>query len=236
MAPETSNAFLDKYLTPIAVLLAAIIIAGAVIFGGGVRERAEVGGNGAPSVSAEDIKTDGNPIVGDKNAPTTIVVFYDYQCPFCKQFELAVVPQLMEYVNSGKTKIVYKDFHFLGEDSLTAAVFGRALYDLYPDQFHPWFVAMMQAQDDEGDQGFGDIASIQELTAGIPGVDVARVMARMEENRAGYEAAIEADYNEGVSIGVNGTPSVVVGDQFLTGMSPAQFYGAITAALNEQLD
>lgn len=226
--------FMKQYLTPVAVLLAAVIIAFAVIFGGGARGTNPNDPNTVGQVNIENVSTD-SPIVGDEDAPATIAVFYDYQCPFCKQFELTVVPQLMELVESGQVKIVYKDFQFLGENSDTAAVYGRALYDLYPDRFHAWFVAMTNAQDDEGDRGFGDLASIQELTATIEGIDVARVTERMNENRAEYEAAIQADYTEGTSFGINGTPSVIVGDQLLTGLSPAQFLAAIQAELQEQL-
>lgn len=230
-----NEGFMNKYLTPIAVVLGAVLIGGAVIWSGGTRGANPNDPNAAPTVNIDEVATD-SPTVGDAGAPTTVAVYYDYQCPFCKQFELSVVPQLMEnYVATGKTKIVYKDFHFLGEDSMTAAVFGRALYDLYPDQFHTWFIAMANAQDDEGDEGFGDLASIQELTRGIPGIDVDRVTAQMEQKRSDYEAAIQADYEEGTSFGINGTPSIIVGDQLITGMAPAQFYAAIAAELDEQL-
>jgi protein-disulfide isomerase len=227
---------MGKYLTPVAVILGAVVIGGAVIWSGGTRGTNPNDPNAAPTVNIEDVATDTSPTVGDPGAPTTVAVYYDYQCPFCKQFELAVIPQLMEnYVTTGKTKIIYKDFHFLGEDSMTAAVFGRALYDLYPDQFQAWFIAMANAQDEEGDEGFGDLASIQELTRGIGGIDVDRVTAQMEEKRSEYEAAIQADYDEGTRFGINGTPSIIVGDQLLTGMAPEQFYQAIAAELDEQL-
>src|SRR6478609_1997152 len=89
--------FLEKYLTPIAVILAAIIIAIALFFGHGAGNNAgQQANNGAPSVDVKNIKTDGDPYIGDKNAPNTMVLFYDYQCPFCQQFEQAVSPKLIE--------------------------------------------------------------------------------------------------------------------------------------------
>jgi protein-disulfide isomerase len=80
----TKSAFMDKYLTPIAVLVAAVIIALALIYGhiGG----AATGGAGAPqpavSVNIKDVKTDGDPFIGKADAPVTVALFYDYQCPF----------------------------------------------------------------------------------------------------------------------------------------------------------
>lgn len=226
---------MQKYLTPIAVLLGAGLIAVALIWGGGVRGTNPNDPNAAPQVNIDDVATNNSPFIGDKNAPTTVAVYFDYQCPFCKQFELAVTPELMSYVTSGQTKIVFKDFHFLGEDSITAGLFARAFFEMYPDRFGEWFKLVMEAQDDEGDQGFGDLASIQQVTGTMSGVDVAAVTARMTEKEADYQRALKADYDEGVSFGVNGTPSVIVGDKLLSGMSPAQFIAAIKAELDAQL-
>lgn len=230
----TKDEFVQKYLTPVAVLLGAAVIAFALIYGGGVRGTNPNDPNAAPEVDINEVSTN-SPFIGDPNAPTTVAVFYDYQCPFCKQFELAVTPQLMEYVTSGKTKIVFKDFHFLGEDSITAALYGRAFFELYPDRFGDWFNLMMVAQDDEGDRGFGDLPSIQQLTRGMDGVDEARVTALMNEKKSTYEAAIRADYTEGVALGINGTPTVIVGKKLLSGRTPAQFYSEIVAELEAQL-
>lgn len=228
--------FLEKYLTPIAVLIGAVIIAFALMHGNSTTPSDQQGQAPAPVVDIKDVQTEGVPFIGNANAPTTIALFYDYQCPFCKQFEQAVSPQLMaNYVSSGKTKIVLKDFQFLGEDSSTAALYGRAVWEAYPDRFADWFKAMFDAQDDEGDKGFGDLASIEKLTKSVPGIDVAKVEKLMEQNKEKYQAAIDASRQEGATLGVNGTPSIIVGKKLITGMSPAQYYAAISAELDKQL-
>jgi protein-disulfide isomerase len=54
---------------------------------------------------------DDDPVLGDKNAPVTIVEFSDYECPFCKRHFDQTLPQLLKnYVTAGKVKIVYRDF------------------------------------------------------------------------------------------------------------------------------
>ncbi len=227
-----------QYLTPIAVLVAAVIIAGALIYGhaGGVATGGAAPTQPAVAVNIKDVKTDGDPFVGPANAPTTVALFYDYQCPFCKQFEQAVTPQLIKnYVDGGKTKIVFKDFQFLGKDSTTAALFGRAVWATYPDQFYPWFVAMFNAQDQEGDQGFGNLATIETLTKTIPGIDVAKVEANMTANSAAYQKAVDADRAEGAALGINGTPSIIVGTKLYTGLSTEAYYSGISAELNSEL-
>lgn len=229
---------MDRYLTPLAVLLAAVIIALALIYGHGVSTGAAGNQPAQPAVSVniKDVKTDNDPFVGPANAPTTVALFYDYQCPFCKQFEQSVTPQLIQnYVDGGKTKIVFKDFQFLGDDSNTAALFGRAMWELYPDKFYPWFKAMFDSQDAEGDQGFGDLASIQKLTATIPGVDVQKVTDLMNQKKDAYTKLIEADRAEGAALGINGTPSIIVGTKLFTGLSTAAYYSGISGVLDTEL-
>lgn len=233
-----NNVFVERYLTPIAIVLAAVVIAFAFIYGHGAGTGATTPtpSAGATGVDIKNVKTDGEPFIGNANAPATIALFYDYQCPFCKQFELNVSPQLLtNYVNNGKVKIVFKDFQFLGQDSMDAAVFGRALWESQPDKFYPWFVAMFNAQDEEGDQGFGNLASVDKLAATIPGLDVAKVDALIKSKRSAYEATIQADRAEGAALGINGTPTVVVGTKLLTGLSPEQFYSQIKAEVDSEL-
>jgi protein-disulfide isomerase len=117
----------------------------------------------------------------------------------------------------------------LGQDSDTAALFGRALWQLYPDKFYTWYQAMFAAQDAEGDQGFGDLASIETMTKTLAGIDVAKVDALMTSKKAEFTAAIEADRTEGGALGVNGTPAMIIGTKLLSGAVP---YDTIKAAID----
>ena len=112
-------------------------------------------------VHVKDVVTAGEPYLGDPNAPITIAFWSDFQCPYCKSFETGGIPQIptpaampeiiKNYVDTGKAKIVFKDFAFLGPDSSTAALYGRAVWNLYPAQYMKWRTAMYQAQDGEND-------------------------------------------------------------------------------------
>ena len=52
-----------------------------------------------------------DPVKGDPNARVTIVEFSDFQCPFCARFFEQTLPQIQqEYIDSGKVKLVFRDF------------------------------------------------------------------------------------------------------------------------------
>ncbi|MBP7741268.1 MAG: thioredoxin domain-containing protein [Candidatus Pacebacteria bacterium] len=233
MEQTKSSGFIEKYLTPIAVIVGAGIIALAFMFGqgGGAKPGAQ---QPAIAVDVKDVKTDGVPFIGSPTAPATLVVWFDYQCPFCKQFEQTITPQLIEnYVKTGKLKIVFKDFQFLGEDSVTASLFAHAVWESSPESYHEWLTAVMDAQDDEGDQGFGDLASIEKVTKEkVPAIDTEKVKALMVSKKAEYTKSMNDSRAEGSSFGINGTPSVIVGTKLLSGAVP---YATIAAAIDESL-
>ena len=230
MAETSGGTFADKYLTPLAVLVGLILIAVAIAFGGkGIADNRE----GAPqggAVDIQNVQTDASPYVGEENAPVVIAVWFDYQCPFCKRFELETLSRIYdEYVTNGQVRIVYKDYQFLGPDSATAALYARAVWEAYPDRFYEWFVAMAEAQDEEHG-GFGDLASITELTKNLGGMDTDRISRLMSENKSEYEAAIAADRAEGASFGINGTPGAIVGTSLIAGAQPYEKVKALVDA------
>src|SRR3989344_704183 len=53
---------------------------------------------------------DDEAVLGDENAPVTIIEFSDYQCPFCRKFWTETYPELKsQYVDTGKAKIIFRD-------------------------------------------------------------------------------------------------------------------------------
>ncbi|TSC70719.1 MAG: DSBA oxidoreductase [Parcubacteria group bacterium Gr01-1014_49] len=223
---ETTSKFL-----PIAVIVAGLLIAGAVVWNGS-RPSAGPGG-AAPKADIKNVKLDGDPFIGKADAAITIAFWSDFQCPYCKNFELGTLPQIItDYVDTGKAKVVFMDFAFLGSDSITAGLYSRAVWKLYPDQYYAWRTAVYTAQDEEGDRGFGDAESIDKITATIAGIDAAKVAADVKENASAYQAAMDADKAEAQKVGINATPSFVIGTQVIQGAYPyANFQAAIEEAL-----
>ena len=229
----------DNKFLPAAVLVAGLFIGGAVLWNGSNPTAAPVGGAApipaaAPSAAADirNVKTDGNPFIGQANAPVTLAVWGDFQCPFCKRFEAETLPLIIrDYVEKGKVKIVFFDFAFLGPDSTTAGQYNHAIWKLYPAKYAEWRAAMYGAQDAEH-SGFGNAASIDALNATIQGIDAARVAADVKANAGAYQALLDSDKAEAQKVGIGATPSFVVGKQMIAGAYPYEnFKAAIDAAL-----
>ena len=69
-------------------------------------------------------------VIGDPNAPITVIVYVDFQCPFCgKYFKETQETALNSYVKDGKIKLVSRDFAFLGDESLKSAEAARCAGD-----------------------------------------------------------------------------------------------------------
>lgn len=64
----------------------------------------------------------GSPLLGSPDAPVTMVEFGDYQCTNCNRYFHNTEPDILQnYVETGKLKIIFIDFAFIGPDSLIAA-------------------------------------------------------------------------------------------------------------------
>jgi protein-disulfide isomerase len=233
---NSGNTFWSQYLTPIAVVLGAVIVALALIFAGGSKtvQQAATTNTTTPAstVNIANVKTAGEPYVGSATAPVTMALFFDYQCPYCKQFDASVVPQLYaNYVQTGKLKIVFKDFDFLGPNSIQASEFARAVWALYPSQFYAWYTAVFTNQLEESRTADATyLPHLEKLTAAIPGIDVTKVLANMQQNQKQYDADIASNFSEGQADGIQGTPSVIIGTTLLQGNQTYQTIAALVDA------
>lgn len=228
----------NPLIIPAAIIIAGAIIAGALVIGLRSRSDTAMTANPQPQAAPADItkvKIAGEPTIGNANAPVTIAYWYDYQCPFCKQNEETAMPQVVkDYVETGKVKIVFKDFQFLGEDSQTLGKFSRAVWEAAPNKFYPWHKAIYDNQGTEN-TGWATQEKILSITTGVLGAtDTGTVAVLVKSNGAAYQKEIDADKAEGSAFGVNGTPGFIIGKQRIDGAVPyAQIKAAIETALTK---
>ena len=239
-----NNDAIQKLAVPIAIVIAGALIAGAVYFASIGRAPINAGAGAPPpqqAVNIKDVNIAGNPFIGNPDAPVVLAYWSDHQCPYCKAVEVGGIPQIpltpaipeliKDYVDTGKLKIVFKDYPFLGPDSTTAALYEHAVWELYPDKFYEWRKALMLAQDEENG-GFGNEESIVKLTNEISGIDGGAVKALVAKKTDVYTKSIEADRAEGASFGIQGTPGFITGTKLIAGAAdPSAFKAAIDAQL-----
>ncbi|MCM3715460.1 DsbA family protein [Alkalihalobacillus oceani] len=80
--------------------------------------------------------TEGQPTLGDANAPVSIVEFGDYKCPACKAWDESIFPQLTEdYIETGEVNYSYINTPFHGEESGLAALASESVWNQSPDDF-----------------------------------------------------------------------------------------------------
>ena len=73
-------------------------------------------------ITTQALILNGSPMMGNPNAPITIVEWGDYQCTFCHKFHQSSKDTLIEeYVNTGKINFLFRDFPLNGPDSVLAA-------------------------------------------------------------------------------------------------------------------
>ena len=235
---------------PMSIIVAAIIISFGLYFGLAGKGGAATGGAAqgqqpSANTNIKDVDISGRPFIGKGNAPVVMAYWYDYQCPFCKAVDTGGIPQIptpaampdiiKNYVNTGKVKVVFFDYPFLGQDSIDGALYSHAVWDLYPQQWFNWHQEMFHQQDEEGDQGFGDAASIEAMIKSkFPQMDVAKIKAYIASNKDAFTKELQDERAVGAAQGVNGTPGFVIGTTLISGADQySAFEAAIEAVLNK---
>ncbi len=179
------------------------------------------GASPSPSRPAEDTTTvwkvpiDGSPVRGKNTALVTMVVFSDFQCPFCIRASTTVESLAREY--GDKLRIVYKSnplaFHTRAEAAAHFALEARAQKgDVAFWKAHEMLYAANGKLDD---------ADLQ-LIAGSLGIDAQKAMSAVTNRK--YLAAIEKDQNLAEDIEATGTPQFFINGRRIVGaQQPEKF-------------
>src|ERR1022692_838339 len=157
-------------------------------------------------------------MLGSKTAPLTIVEYTDYQCPFCQRFHVTAFNELKKaYIDTGKVRFFSKDM---------------------PLDFHPNAMRAAMAARCAGEQGkfwelrdtMGanpnslDMEHIVSFAANLK-MDTVALRACIDGGK--YKERVQSDVLEGMRVGANGTPTLIVGRRAGNGGSGGVVVGAM---------
>jgi protein-disulfide isomerase len=158
----------------------------------------------------------GSPVGGNEAGDATLVEFFDYNCPYCRQ--AAPIMQRLQQADPG-VRIVFKEFPILGPGSTFAAK--AALASQKQGKYLEFHEAMMTYK------GQISESSTLEIAAQV-GLDVEQLKLDMTD--PAIEAAIDANFELADALRVSGTPTFVTGKEITRGLVDLEVMTQLIAA------
>jgi protein-disulfide isomerase len=175
----------------------------------------------------------GSPILGDPNAPITLIEFGDYQCYFCNQFFHTTEDSLFKnYVETGKVKVIFKDFTIIGSDSVTAAhaahcADDQGLFWEYHDTLYDHWTGE--------NNGWASSENLLQF-AGDVGLNIDEFSKCMIDSK--HSPTIVNSNQDAKDLGLTGTPAffIIGPDNKVTKIGGAQPYDVFERIFNSELE
>ncbi len=220
-----------QFILPGAILLAALIISGTLLFTKGQSGPGTAQLGGAPQEQGKpvDIKINSDDhVLGNKDAKVTIIVYADFRCPFCERFYTQTEKQLIaDYVNTDKARFIFRNFAFLGQQSIWASEAAECAAE--QDKYWEYYNWLFSNQAPESDLDYYSKANLTKY-AGKVGLNTAQFTSCLNSDK--YAKRVADDSASGRAVGVTGTPTTFVNGQKIVGAQPYEaFKQAIDALL-----
>ncbi|GAA2026173.1 thioredoxin domain-containing protein [Yaniella flava] len=154
--------------------------------------------------------------IGAVDAPVVMVMFSDYQCPFCSRWTHDTLPEMQQFVDDGELRVEFRDINMYGEDSRRAATASVAAG--MQDQFEEYHDLLFP--DGETLEDFSTEALVE--LAADNGLDTEQFEEDMESEQT---ADIVAENEElGQSIGATSTPTFLMNNTPIVGAQPSEVF------------
>ncbi|OGJ49208.1 hypothetical protein A2335_05005 [Candidatus Peregrinibacteria bacterium RIFOXYB2_FULL_32_7] len=163
-----------------------------------------------------------DPVLGDLDAPVTIIEYSDFQCPYCERFVTGALPQIEEeYIKTGKVKLIFRDvplsFHAQAKQAAYAV---NCALDQNPKKYWEMhdLVFLRQAEW----SGNSNAVSVFKKLADNIGLK----SNKFEEclNSGKYSDEIDDDLVSARGAGVTGTPSFAINGELIVGALPFESF------------
>jgi protein-disulfide isomerase len=145
------------------------------------------------------------PVLGSSNAPVTIVEFGDFQCTLCGAWFHTQEPEVLQgLVKAGKAKLAWRDFDYLGPDSIVAS---EAAYAA-GEQGKFWeYHDLLYSSQGIINSGWASREDLEQFAYQL-GLNMREFNASLQSNK--YLQLITSNYNLGASLGVTSAPTFFV--------------------------
>jgi protein-disulfide isomerase len=143
------------------------------------------------------------PIAGNPQGDATLVEFFDYRCPYCKQVEPSIEALI---AGDPQLRFVYKEFPVLGPDSVTAA--RAALAARKQGKYDALHRALMALKGQVND------AAVLKVAASV-GLDLDRLTRDMAD--PDIDRMLKANLDLAEALDIHGTPGFVIGNEIVPG-------------------
>jgi protein-disulfide isomerase len=185
-----------------AAALVVVVVLVVISSSGGGKKSATTGAASASGLAG--IPQEGLAL-GSSSAPVTIDEFADLQCPYCREFAVGALPDLIQKeVKSGKLRIVFHPLAIIGPDSVTAARVAVAA----GQQNRLWqFVETFYANQKQENSGYVNDAFLRDV-ATQSGVNVAKAFAA--RSTPAVTGALQEAVTAANKLGVSGTPTFFI--------------------------
>ncbi|PIC63029.1 dihydroneopterin aldolase [Sporosarcina sp. P13] len=213
-----------KFVVAITLVVAVILVA-VVVFS-----------NKQESTSTEvkQIDITGQPILGKKDAPVTIVEFGDFKCPACKSWGEVIYPKLVsDYIEAGTVKFSFVNVLFHGKESTLGSIAAESVLERNPNVYWDFHQALFDAQPAENHHAqWITLESILEIASGFPEIDQTRLKEDMEQQATMDRVKHDDDLVK--EIGVSLTPTIIINGNIIE--DPFDYEGIKTVIEKELKD
>ena len=211
----------------------AVVVAVAVSSSGSRTPSTEGAADGAQAAALFRGIPERDGVLGDPNAPLTVIEFLDLQCRFCAEASKSTLPTLVnDYVRTGKVKLEARTLHFIGPDSTRAAQVAAAA----ERQGRLWpFLDVFYANQGQENSGYVTDEFLRRV-ATAAGVDADEALAQADSAHA--QRRLDRADAEAGRLGVDSTPTFVVSGRGRTPhllAADALDPQAVSAALDREL-
>lgn len=141
---------------------------------------------------------------GNKNGKHVVAEFFDYDCPVCKM-QFQVFTELLK--QDPELKIVFHEYPIFGPVSEENSRIGLTVAEMYPEKYFEFHEKMMGGKGHEttNDRTYGILKEL--------GMDVEKVKSKSKSDE--IVAKLDASRQLGQQLNIQGTPTVVVGEELI---------------------